>query len=80
MNLQRGSRRLGLSLTTGWFVFWTFAYVLRAPVSENYQQPPGVDLSPASVLAAPLVVAGIIIFVRWIVDGLRTNSTTGTTL
>jgi hypothetical protein len=65
-NYRRGFLRLGSGLVMLWFVFWTFAYVLYSPASENRASPPAFSLSTDLALAATLLLLG-----PWIVTGFR---------
>jgi hypothetical protein len=50
---RRGLERLAIGLTALWLVFWTCAYVIGAPVSENIpSQSPALTLTTSIVLIA----------------------------
>jgi hypothetical protein len=66
LNCRRGLLRLGSGLVTSWFVFWTFAYVLYSPSSENQVSPPAFSLSTEIALAVT-----VLLLVPWIVAGFR---------
>jgi hypothetical protein len=68
VNLRRGFVRLGIGLAVLWFVFWTFAYVMRPLASENAQPLPA--LSPTTDIA---LIAVAIAGLPWIVSGFRSN-------
>jgi hypothetical protein len=52
-----------------WFVFWTCAYIIRSPASENAPSlPPALSL-PTEIV---LVVAAIL-GLPWILSGFRSN-------
>ena len=69
MKLERGFLRLGISLATLWFVFWTFAYVMRPHASDNTPAP-----HPVLPLTAQLVlIGGAILGVPWIAGGFRSK-------
>ena len=69
MNLRRGSVRLATALAVLWFAYWTLAYTLQAPRSEN---APTIapQLTPATDL---FLVAAAVIALCWVVAGLRSN-------
>jgi hypothetical protein len=64
MNFRRGLLRLAMILMMLWLVFWTIAYVIRSPVSENTSPPTlpvfslTVTLVALAILAAPWVASG----------------------
>jgi hypothetical protein len=67
VNFRRGLTRLGIGLWVLWLVFWTFAYAIRTPVSEN-------AVSPPPLFAVTLVVIAVAILVLpWIASGFRPN-------
>jgi hypothetical protein len=71
MNLGRGFVRLGVLLTALWFVYWTAAYVIRVPRSESDPFPGPVPSLTTGLILAPLVLAGVILALKWIADGFR---------
>jgi hypothetical protein len=61
--------RLGMGLTVLWLVFWTCAYVIKPPVSENAASvPPALSLWTAVV-----VIAVAILGMPWVVSGFRSS-------
>lgn len=72
MSVRRGVRRVGIGLVLLWLVFWTCAYIIKPPVSENAQSLPPA-LSPTTDVT--LVVA-VLLGVPWVVSGFRVNSDT----
>ncbi len=68
VNLRRGFLRLGAGATALWFVFWTFAYVLKPRVSENAPSLPALSLTTDIAL----IVAGVLVL-PWVVSGFRPN-------
>jgi hypothetical protein len=66
---RRGLVRLATGLTALWLVFWTCAYVIGAPVSENTpSHPPALTLTTGIVLIAVAVLG-----LPWVVSGFRPN-------
>jgi hypothetical protein len=67
--IRRGLVRLAMGLAALWLVFWTFAYVIGAPVSENIPaQSPALTLTTGIVLIAVAVLG-----LPWVVSGFRPN-------
>lgn len=66
VGLRRGLLRLAASLGLLWFVFWTFAYVIRPQSSENVPFPPALSLTTEVALATAMLLA-----TPWIVLGFR---------
>ena len=69
MNLRRGFTRIGIGLAVLWLVFWTLAYVVGQPRSENLSSAGAVLSSTAEVVLA----ATAIVVLLWIVSGFRSN-------
>jgi hypothetical protein len=69
VNLRRGFLRLGIGLAVLWFVFWTFAYVLR-PHSSESEPLSGPAFSLTMDIA---LMTAAILGVPWIVLGFRSN-------
>jgi len=66
---RRGLGRFAIGLTALWLVFWTCAYVIGAPVSENTpSQPQALTLTTGIVL---IIVA--VLGLPWVVSGFRPN-------
>lgn len=66
---RRGLARLAVGLTALWLVFWTCAYVIGAPVSENMpSQSPALTLTTGIILVAVAVLG-----LPWIISGFRQN-------
>ena len=68
LNCRTGFLRLGVSLMLLWFVFWTFAYVLKPRSAENSPSPPAFSLSSDLAL-----LATVMLVVPWIVGGFRAD-------
>jgi hypothetical protein len=69
VELRRGFIRLGIGLTALWLVFWTCAYVINPPLSENMpSQPPALTLTTGIILLAVAILG-----MPWIVSGFRPN-------
>ena len=67
--IRRGLARLAICSTALWLVFWTCAYVIGAPVSENMPSH-----SPALTLTTGLVLIGVAILgLPWVVSGFQPN-------
>ena len=70
MTFRRGFMRLGLGLGVLWLVFWTCAYVISPPSSENAQKLP----PPLSRTTDIVLLAVAILGMPWVVSGFRPNS------
>ncbi len=70
VNLRQSCLRLGSVLALLWFVYWTCAYVINAPSSENSAAPPSPALSATSETVL-LVIA--VLGLWWIVSALRSD-------
>jgi len=58
-----------MGVTVLWFVFWTCAYIIRSPSSENVTSlPPVFSLNTDIVLIAVAILG-----MRWVVSGFRRN-------
>ena len=69
VDLRSGFLRLGIGVAGLWFVFWTCAYIIRPPASENAPSlPPALSLTTDIAL-----VAATLLGVPWIVAGFRPN-------
>jgi hypothetical protein len=66
VNLRRGFLRLGIGVTALWFVFWTFAYVLKPRVSENAPPLPALSLTTDIAVAAAAFLG-----LPWVISGFR---------
>jgi hypothetical protein len=67
--IHRGLVRFGTVLMALWLVFWTCAYVIAPPISENTpSQPPAFTLTTVLILLAVAVLG-----VQWIVSGFRSS-------
>jgi hypothetical protein len=51
-----------------WLVFWTCAYVIRPPSSENAPWPPALSLTTEMALVA-IGISGT----PWVISGFRPN-------
>ncbi len=72
VNFRRGVRRVGIGLVVLWLVFWTCAYIIKPPVSENAQSlPPALSLTTDVALGATALLG-----IPWVVSGFRVNSGT----
>jgi len=67
---RRGFMRLGMGLTVLWLVFWTCAYIISPPSSENAQSLP----PPLSLATDIVLIAVAILGMPWVVSGFRPNS------
>ena len=70
INLRQCFLRLGCVLAMLWFVYWTCAYVIKTPTSENSALPPSPALSAAS---EAVLVALAVLGLWWIVSALRSD-------
>ncbi len=69
MTLRRGLSRLGAGAVVLWFVFWTFAYVFKARMSEtDAPLPPAFSPTTDIALVVTAILAG-----SWIVSGFRSD-------
>ena len=66
MTLRRGFLRLGFGSALLWFVFWTFAYVLKPPLFEGTPTPAVFSLSTAAA-----ILAIVILVAPWIASGFQ---------
>jgi hypothetical protein len=55
-----------MGLVMLWLVFWTCAYVIRPPSSENASPPPALSLNTDIILIAVAILG-----MPWIVSGFR---------
>ena len=69
--MRRGLLRLAASGALLWFVFWTFAYVIRPQSSENVPFPPALSLTTEVALAMTMLLAA-----PWVVLGFRSDQET----
>jgi len=67
---RQGIIRLGIGLVLLWFVFWTFAYVMRPHLSDN----PRVPETPFSLVTQLAMVLATGFIGPWVVAGFRSGS------
>ena len=70
IRLHPGVRRLGFGLMLLWFVFWTFAYVMRPHRSDNHRLPE----KPFSLLTQVALVLTAGFVGPWVVAAFRPDS------
>jgi hypothetical protein len=68
VDLPRGFSRLAISLWVLWFVYWTCAYAMWSPASENH--PMSLPLV-TYVALSPFLIASASFGIRWVIAGFR---------
>ena len=67
--IRRGLVRVAIGLAALWLVFWTCAYVVAAPVSENTSSEPSALTLTTGIVLIAVAVLGL----PWVVSGFRPN-------